>query len=135
MAGDSFLKDLQPGVFILAVRDSDGHDIPCLVTSVDAHIVRARVITIQLDLEFDAQTGIGDCNEGGYSCHAKLPPDLPDDVREGLFSIDRKYRFGDAPEGSRLLEHEKRALLFFFETVPKGGRLVEALLSFFEKER
>ena len=111
MAGDSFLKDLQPGEFILAVRDSNGVDVPCLVTSVDAHIVRARVITIQLDLEFNAQTGVGDCSGGGYSCHAKLRPDLPEDVREGLFSIDRKYRFGNAPEGSRLVE----ALLSFFE--------------------
>jgi hypothetical protein len=104
-------KDLHPGTFIIAARD-DGVDVPCLVTFADAHIVRARVITIQLELEFDSPTGIGDCVGGGYSCRAKLIPDLPENVRQSLISIDRKYRAKDAPESSRLLENEIQALLF-----------------------
>jgi hypothetical protein len=113
VTGVSFLKNSLPGTFILAERDFDGHAVPCLVTFADDHIVRARVITIQLDLEFDIQTGLGNCSEGDYSCQAKLISDLPEDVRQGLLSIDRKYGFQDAPEGAKLLKHELRALLYF----------------------
>jgi hypothetical protein len=124
---DGDFKDLHPGAFIIAVRDSDDVIVPCLVTSADAHTVRARVVTIQLDLEFDAQTGIGDCSEGGYSCRATLIPDIPEDVRESWLSIDRKYRLLNAPEGTKLLDHEIRALLFLAKLPPPfdkpGARL------------
>jgi hypothetical protein len=109
------LKDIFPGTFIAAVRDGDGKAVPCLVTFADARVIRARVITIQEDLEFDVRTGRGDCGDGGYACRAKLISNLPEGVRQSLVSIDRKYRLRNAPEGSKLLKHEIHALLFFGE--------------------
>jgi hypothetical protein len=105
------LTGMEQGTIFFAESDFGAHAI-CLVTSADGNVIGARVITTQLDLEFDAKTGIGNCKQGDFSCSVVSRRELPKDIYETLLGIDRKYRLGNAPEGTKLLEHERKALLF-----------------------
>jgi hypothetical protein len=105
------LIGIEQGAIFFAESDFGAHAI-CLVTSADGDSVNARVITTQLDLEFDAKTGIGNGKDGDFPCKVVSRRELPKDIYETLLGIDRKYRLRNAPEGSKLLEHERKALLF-----------------------
>jgi hypothetical protein len=103
--------DLEPGDFLHAECENGARAI-CLVTSISGDIVEARVITIQLDLRFNASTGTGNSVSGDYPCKVNSTRPVAKDISDTFHGIDRKYRLQNAPEGSRLLEHEIAALRF-----------------------
>jgi hypothetical protein len=105
------LADIEPGS-IFHAECTNGARAICLVTSVDARAVRAKVITTQLALEFETKTGVGNSADGDYLCHVVSTEKLPDEINEVLLKIDYKYHFLSSPEGVGLLEDEVQALIF-----------------------
>jgi hypothetical protein len=88
----------------------------CLVTSLTEDAIFARTVTTQWDLVFDRRTGTAVL--GASVCRLDSIAPLPIDIYDALLDIDRKYRLLNAPEGSRLLDHEKRALIFVADSYP-----------------
>jgi hypothetical protein len=88
----------------------------CLVTSLTDEAIFARTVTTQWDLVFDRRSGTAVC--GSSVCRLDSIAPLPIEIYDALLDIDRKYRLGNAPEGSRLLDHEKRALIFVADFYP-----------------
>lgn len=90
-------------------KSEHGGSLICLVTSVDANVIRARTITHQLVFGFDARTGIG--REDEYSIEGKIDSvaTLPPDILDILMQYDKTNRAGRDPA---LSEEEIRAFLF-----------------------
>jgi hypothetical protein len=111
MVEPSSLANLKPGEFFHAEGPNGARAI-CLVTSSDSRSLEARIITIQLDLIFDVNTGVGHSTSNDYCCKVNSVKPVPDTIADAFRDIDRKYRLQNRPEGGRLLKHEIAALLF-----------------------
>ncbi len=105
------LQVLQVGGFFHATG-SGGSRAICIVTEIHADIFHARVITTQFVLRIHYSTAKGTNLETGGEYVVDSLKVLPSEIQTIFHAIDKKYRFGDAPEGSRLLVEEQAALLF-----------------------
>ena len=106
---ESPLAYIQEGVFFFVQSEGSAH-CTCIATYVAGCVIRGRAITTQLSFQFDARTGRGDSDEGGYACRIVSSRQPPPSIADVLHNIDRKYRFLNAPEDSRLLKQEIKAL-------------------------
>jgi hypothetical protein len=110
------------------LRDDDPRFI-CMVMSRSSHKIFAKTVTTQWAFEFDLETGealsIDPQSFENRELCARLPllkiqsvEQPPVAIKEGLLSIDRKYRFdgrGKSLEEMRLTKDEIEALCFLNE--------------------
>ena len=108
---ESSLAYIQEGAFFFVQSEGSAH-CTCIATYVAGCVIRGRAITTQLSFQFDARTGRGDSDEGGYACRIVSSRQPPSDIADVLHNIDHKYRFLNAPEGTRLLKQEIEALIY-----------------------
>jgi hypothetical protein len=90
----------------------NGASLICLVTELTASRIRARTITTQITLEFDRHTGIAKWGADNTPCTIDSTAPLPAETRDVFIKLDQRYRSTDNLEDLKLLEAEKRALVF-----------------------
>ena len=92
---------------------SNGASLLCLVTGVTETTIEARTMTSQYALEFDRRTGTCVWGKGAGTIDSIAL--LPDEIRDALLGLDRRYRVGD---DATLSDREKRALIYVASFYP-----------------
>jgi hypothetical protein len=90
----------------------NGASLICLVTETTASRICARAITTQISLEFDRQTGVAAWGPEKTPCTIDSTAPLPAETHAVFVRLDQRYRSTDRLEDLKLLEVEKRALVF-----------------------
>ena len=105
---------------IFHAESPNGASLICLVTSVTKATILARTVTTQRNYEFDRQTGIAESGAERVPCTIDSVARLPAAMHDALLELDRRYRLGSDPDRFRLLEAEKRALVFVSSFYPEN---------------
>jgi hypothetical protein len=90
----------------------NGASLICLVTELTASRIRARTITSQISLEFDRQTGVAKWGPDKTPCTIDSTAPLPSETHDVFLRLDERYRATYSLADLKLLEAEKRALVF-----------------------
>lgn len=105
------LRNLAAGD-IFHAESPNGASLICLVTSVTETVIRARTVTTQRLLEFDRHAGVAKWGAESVLCTIDSTEPLPAEVHNVMLQIDRKFGLQQEPEGFRLTDAEKRALVY-----------------------
>lgn len=103
---------------IFHATSANGASLICLTTSVTETMIEARTVTTQMCLVFDRQTGVAAWGTLPVLCRIDSTAPLPPEIHEAMLRIDYKYRFKQSPEGFKLLDAEKQALIFVASYYP-----------------
>ena len=101
------IRGLKKGEFFVAQNDSGARAI-CQVTAIDNSVARGWRITTQEPLDFHLDTGIEVAGRNLFAVVSIEQP--PDDIRDIMLGLDRRYRLGGSPA---LSKDEIRALLWW----------------------
>jgi hypothetical protein len=113
------IKNLSVGD-IFHAESPNGASLICLVTSVTIASLHARTVTTQKDYEFDRRTGVALSGPERCPCIVDSVKPMPPEVPQTFLELDRRYRLGGDPERFKLLEAEKRALIFVASYYPEN---------------
>lgn len=97
---------------IFHAESPNGASLICIVSSVADTAILARTVPTQRHLEFDRHVGVAKWGTESILCIIDSIEPLPTEVRSMILNIDRKFRLQQEPEGFRLTDAEKRALVY-----------------------
>jgi hypothetical protein len=96
----------------------NGASLICLATAVDQTTIHARVVTTQVELEFDLTTGVAESSDYRALCTINSVAPLPPEIHDVCLGLDRRYRTSTDPERNKLTQAEIDAILYIDKYYP-----------------
>ena len=106
----TLLSRLDVGDVVHAHWPHNEASLICLVTAVSDVVLKTRVVTTQLPIEFSRETGIETIEDRPAVIDSVNP--LPADIYAIILEIDRKNRLEDRPDHFKLTATEKRVFAY-----------------------
>jgi hypothetical protein len=113
---EQLLSNLVVGDFFRALA-ANGAELICLVTRVREDVIEARRFTTREEFRFDRITGR--VYADFESVIDSVAP-LPENVRNVLLGLDRRYRLSSNDDYGVFTEDERKALLFISSFYPEN---------------